>query len=103
MSEICTTCGLPKDLCVCETIAKETQKVSVSTIKKKFGKPYTRIEGLDDKEIDLRDLTKSLKNEFACGGSIKDGALELQGNHKVRVKKFLTEKMGFPPDSIKLE
>jgi translation initiation factor 1 len=43
MSEICTTCGLPKELCVCETIAKEAQKIVVTTTKKKFGKVYTVI------------------------------------------------------------
>jgi len=103
MSEICTTCGLPKELCVCESIAKETQKVQVSTIKKKFGKLHTIMTGLDEKEIDIKDLLKKLKGEFACGGTIKDGVLELQGNHKEGVKRFLTKKMGFPPDSIQLE
>ena len=38
MSEVCQDCGLPKDLCVCETIAKEQQKIEVSTEKRKFGK-----------------------------------------------------------------
>ena len=103
MSEICTTCGLPKDLCVCETIAKETQKIEVSTLKKKFGKIHTLVSGLDEKEIDLKDLVKRLKTEFACGGTIKEGKVELQGNHKEGVKKFLTAKMGFPPETIELE
>ncbi len=102
MSEICTTCGLPKDLCVCETIAKETQKIEVSTLKKKFGKIHTLLSGIDEKEINLKDLLKKLKTEFACGGTIKDRKVELQGNHKEGVKKFLT-KMGFPPETIELE
>lgn len=101
MSEICSTCGLPKDLCVCETIAKESQKIEISTIRKKFGKKYTLIEGIDGKEIDLKDTTKKLKNEFACGGTTKDGKIELQGDHKQNVKKFLV-KMGFPPETIEV-
>jgi len=102
MSEICSTCGLPKELCVCETIAKESQKIEVKTLKKKFGKIYTLIGGINEKEIDLKDLLKKLKSEFACGGTIKERQLELQGNHKQGVKKFLIE-MGFPQETIVLE
>ena len=82
MSEICSMCGLPKELCVCETIAKESQKIVVKTVKKKFGKKYTVIEGIDEKEINLKDLGKKLKARFACGGTSKEGKIELQGDHK---------------------
>ncbi len=102
MSEICTTCGLPKDLCVCETIAKETQKIEITTLKKKFGKIHTLIGGLDEREIDIKDLLKKLKGEFACGGTMKEGKIELQGNHKQGVRKFLVSR-GFPPETIELE
>jgi len=64
MNEICSTCGLPKDLCVCETIAKEMQSIKVKVIKKKFGKVYTVIEGVDPKQIDIKDLTKKLNTDF---------------------------------------
>ncbi len=72
MSGICSTCGLPQELCVCESIAKESQKVVVQTEKKKFGKVYTVISGLNTREIDIKDLFKKLKNKFACGGAIKE-------------------------------
>ena len=99
MSEICTTCGLPKELCVCEAIAKESQRITVGIDKKKFGKVYTVIEGIDSKEIDMKELTKKLKNKFACGGTTKEGRIELQGNHKQKVKGVLIES-GFSPDTI---
>ena len=99
MSEICPKCGLPKELCVCETIAKESQIIKVYVIKKKFGKKYTVIEGIDSKEIDLKDLTKKLKTKFACGGTAKEGKIELQGDHKQRVKENLVQ-MGFSQETI---
>ncbi|MBD3164880.1 stress response translation initiation inhibitor YciH [Candidatus Woesearchaeota archaeon] len=99
MSEICPKCGLPKELCVCETIAKESQEIKISLEKKKFGKPYTVIEGIDEKEIDMGDLTKKLKTKLACGGTSKDGKIELQGNHIQKVKKILLD-IGFSPDTI---
>lgn len=99
MSEICSTCGLPKELCVCETIAKESQQIRVYTVKRKYGKVYTIVDGIDEKEIDIKDLTKKLKSKFACGGTAKKGKVELQGNHKQGIKKFLVQ-MGFPRETI---
>jgi len=101
MAEICPQCGLPKELCVCETIAKEQQKIMVATEKKKFGKLNTIIKGLDAKEINLKDLAKKLKSKFACGGTVKDGNIELQGNHKQDMKETLVQ-MGFAPESIEV-
>ena len=102
MSEICPMCGLVKELCVCETIAKETQKILVYIEKKKFNKNYTIVEGIDAKEIDLKDLAKKLKSKLACGGTIKDGKIELQGEHKQKTKKILIE-YGFAPSSIDIK
>lgn len=102
MSEVCPNCGLPKELCVCEAIAKENQIITISIIKKKFGKKYTIIKGIDEKEIDMKDLTKKLKNKFACGGTVKKGIIELQGDHKLKVKKILVQ-MGFVPETIEVK
>jgi len=101
MSEICPVCGLLKELCVCETIAKESQKILVYIERKKFNKNYTIVEGIDAKEIDLKDLAKKLKSELACGGTIKGGKIELQGEHKQKTKKILID-YGFAPSSIEV-
>ena len=102
MGEICSICGLVKELCVCETIAKESQKISVYIERKKFNKNYTIIEGIDQKEIDLKDLAKKLKSELACGGTIKKGKIELQGEHKQRAKKILID-YGFFPGTVEVK
>lgn len=101
MSEICTTCGLPSELCVCETIAKESVKIKIFTIKKKFGKKYTVIEGIADKDINLKDITKKLKNKFACGGTSKGTKIELQGAHTQKTKEALVQ-MGFSAETIEV-
>ncbi|MBS3096339.1 translation initiation factor [Candidatus Woesearchaeota archaeon] len=101
MSEICPVCGLVKELCVCETIAKESQKISIFVERKKFNKNYTIVQGIDEREIGLKDLAKKLKSELACGGTIKDGKIELQGEHKQKVKVILV-KHGFMPSSIEI-
>ncbi|MBI2652630.1 translation initiation factor [Candidatus Woesearchaeota archaeon] len=101
MSEICQVCGLVKELCVCETIAKENQKILVYIERKKFNKNYTIVEGIDEKEIDLKDLARKLKSELACGGTTKEGKIELQGEHKQKTKKILINH-GFAPNSIEV-
>lgn len=96
---VCDVCGLPEELCVCEDIAREAQIINVTTTKRKFGKLMTVVEGIDDKDIDLKDLVKRLKTECACGGTYKDRRIELQGDHKAKVKATL-EKIGFPSNLI---
>ena len=98
---ICNKCGLPEELCMCESIAKETQKIVVSTEKRKFGKVYTTVTGVDEKDIDIKNLAKQLKNKFACGGTGKDGMVSLQGDHKSKVKDELV-KIGFAPETIEV-
>lgn len=100
MSEICDKCGLNKELCVCETIAKSEQKIRVRTVKRRFGKMATTIEGIEGKEINLKDLAKKLKEVFACGGTVKDGIIELQGDHVAKVRQKLVD-YGFEKDTIK--
>ena len=101
MGEICSTCGLPKELCVCETIAKESQTITVGVVKKKFGKKHTIVEGLNSTDLNLKDLTKQLKGKFACGGTVKKDIIDLQGNHSKQIKEVLIE-MGFSSDSIEI-
>lgn len=99
MAEICPKCGLPKELCVCETIAKEEQRIKIRREKRKFGKITTVIEGLDNKKIDLKDLAKKLKSQFACGGTVKGNSIELQGDHAQKSKEYLV-KYGFSKEMI---
>ena len=94
MAEICPVCGLPKELCMCEEIAREQQSVRISVDSRRYGKVVTVIDGIDENDIDINDLAKQLKNKCAAGGTSKDGRIELQGDHKKKVKAVL-EDMGF--------
>lgn len=97
---VCNQCGLPKDLCVCEAIAKEQQKITVSIEKRKFGKKYTVIEGLQ-KEVNMEEIMRKLKAKFACGGTAKNGKIDLQGDHHLRMKQALVD-LGFPQETIEV-
>jgi translation initiation factor 1 len=94
MSDICEVCGLPKEICVCEEIAREQQKITIAVDKRRYGKMMTVIDGINPHDTDMDTLISSLKSKCACGGTIKDGKIELQGDHRIKVKETL-EKMGF--------
>lgn len=100
MDEICEKCGLPKELCVCETIAKEKEKIRVSSIRRRYGKFITVVEGIG-KDADNKNILRALKQKLACGGTLKGDTIELQGNHKERVTEAL-KKMGFSGDQIEV-
>ncbi|MBT3814101.1 translation initiation factor [Candidatus Woesearchaeota archaeon] len=100
MVGVCNQCGLPQDLCVCETIAREQQKIKVFIEKRKFGKKYTIITGVG-KEANIDEILKTLKTKFACGGTAKNGQMELQGNHKLRIKQTLVD-LGFAEETIEI-
>lgn len=101
MVDVCNQCGLPQDLCVCEAIAREQQKITVAVEKRKFGKKYTIISGIK-KEANIDEILKKLKSKFACGGTAKNGRIELQGDHKSRIKTVLAD-LGFPEETVEVQ
>ena len=90
--------GLPTEADVFEEIAKNEQQIRVTTQTRRYGKKITLVEGFN-KHIDVKAIGKSLKEGLACGGTTKNGAIELQGDHKRKVRPLLV-KLGFPDESI---
>ena len=91
----CPKCGLPLEICACKAIEKGLGKIKITVEARKFGKIVTLIEGLPkDKE-----LLSTLKRRLACGGTYKDNKIELQGNHKNKLKKILVE-IGYNEENI---
>ncbi len=96
--EIDPRTGLPVDAIAWQDLAKSEQKIKVSTEKRRYGKVTTLVSGFD-KSIDVKATAKALKEKLACGGTVKDGIIELQGDHKRQVKPILI-KLGFSEDSV---
>lgn len=100
VGEICEKCGLPKELCVCEVVERESQKIKSYVTTRRFKKPVTIVEGISKESA--KTVLKDLKRKLACGGSYKEGNIELQGNHLMKIKGFLV-KLGFDEKQIEVE
>ena len=109
MDNICPKCSLPKELCICEEISKEEAIIKIKIEKRRYGRKVTVIEGLDP-DTNFHELLSKLKSACACGGTVKERGVEgikekrveLQGDHRRRIKKLLF-KWGFPQDNIVLQ
>ncbi|ABU82457.1 stress response translation initiation inhibitor YciH [Ignicoccus hospitalis] len=90
--------GLPPE--VCEQLMMDQQElIKIKLEKRKWGREVTIIEGLNLDNERLKKVAKQLKSKLATGGTVKNGRIELQGDHRDRVKKLL-EEMGYPPENI---
>jgi translation initiation factor 1 len=64
--------------------------------KQRGGKSVTVIEGLQIPEKDRETLLKQLKTGLGTGGTLRDGSLEIQGDHRDAIIATLT-KAGYSP------
>jgi translation initiation factor 1 len=86
---MCPHCGLPSKRCVCRknprAAAPAADGDGIARVRRekkgRKGKTVTTISGLPLCEEDLRDLAKELKRSCGSGGSVKDGVIEVQGDH----------------------
>jgi translation initiation factor 1 len=53
------------------------------------GKGVTLITGVPLDDEGLKQLAKSLKQKCGSGGSLKDGVIEIQGDHRDALEKEL--------------
>src|SRR5205823_14127399 len=55
---ICPTCGLPKEICVCEDLGRETTQLSVEMDTRRYGKAVTVVRGLETKPDEAEKLAR---------------------------------------------
>lgn len=83
--------GLPPELGIDEDLARAQQRATIRMEKRRYGKPVTIVEGLDPHDVDLPELASGLKRRLGTGGTVEDGRIELQGDHRKRVPDLLRE------------
>ncbi len=86
---MCPGCGAPVAQCRCRELKKKAQagatdgivRVSLET-KGRKGKGVTVVKGLGLAPEALAALGKQLKAACGSGGTVKDGTIEIQGDHR---------------------
>ena len=96
---ICPGCGWPARNCRCSTSATQpvpTRLVAKLRMEKKGrgGKTVTVVDGLPRNDAFLKELCQELKRACGTGGAVLEGAIELQGDLRERVRELLL-KRGF--------
>ncbi len=82
----CPECGRP--VASCECAAKRSGPKGDGNVrvgrqtKGRKGKGVTLITGLPLGEDGLKELARELKQKCGTGGTVKDGAIEIQGDHR---------------------
>ncbi|MDT7837942.1 stress response translation initiation inhibitor YciH [Aquabacterium sp. OR-4] len=93
---MCPACRQPLAACLCKTQAAAAAPRGDGTVRVGFetkgrgGKAVTVVRGLDDLTPDmLAQWGKQLRTACGAGGAVKDGTLEIQGDHRAKVLAWL--------------
>ena len=92
----CERCGKLESECSCppvvvppKRIPPETQTARIRLEKRPKGKVVTVVGNLDPDGNDLEALAATLKTKCGTGGTLKEGLIELQGDHRERAEVAL--------------
>jgi translation initiation factor 1 len=92
--DLSSIAGLPEELGIDQDLSKSQQQLSVHVDTRRYGKAVTVVSGFDLSKDDLRDVASQLKSKLACGGTVEDDSVELQGDHTGRIGDILRD-MGY--------
>ena len=93
---MCPKCGWPVDDCKCSSRTKSApvppRLIARLRIEKagRGGKTVTVVDGLPQNEAFLKGLLSELKKACGCGGALREGGIELQGDLRDRVRAYLS-------------
>jgi len=96
---VCPGCGHPLSACACSRASPAPTTPDRGVLvrresKGRKGKEVTLVTGVPLAPGELSELGQTLKKKCGSGGTVKDGVIEIQGDHRDRVVEVL-EGRGF--------
>lgn len=84
--KICPKCSRPVARCACKKSQKSLPGDGVVRVQRETkgrkGKGVTLITGIPLEGSELKAFAKKLKQRCGAGGAVKDGVVEVQGDHR---------------------
>jgi translation initiation factor 1 len=99
IGNLCPNCRRPVRECVCPKGAPGAAKAAGVRVgretKRRAGKGVTIISGLPMSPADIESLAAKLKKRCGSGGTVREGVIEIQGDHRDVIVAELA-KLGWP-------
>ncbi|ASK17800.1 MULTISPECIES: translation initiation factor Sui1 [unclassified Halomonas] len=93
----CPSCRESVDQCRCADTSEQARIADLDGIVRirretsgRKGKGVTTISGIPLSNAELKTLAKTLKKRCGTGGAVKDGIIEIQGDHRETLQQALT-------------
>jgi translation initiation factor 1 len=99
VGSLCPNCRRPVRECVCPKGVPGAAKPATvrvgREVKGRAGKGVTTVTGLPMSPADIDSLATRLKKRCGSGGTVRDGVIEIQGDHRDVIVEELI-KLGWP-------
>ena len=93
---ICPQCGNPISKCTCKKQAVRPRGDGVTRVQRESkgrkGKTVTLVTGAPLADKELRELLSDLKRLCGAGGALKEGVIEIQGDHRDIIFEMLKKR-----------
>ena len=93
---MCPNCGQSVAACNCSQQQKKAVQDGFVRVRREIkgrrGKTVTTITGIPLTDNELQELASELKRRIGTGGSVKDGVIIIQGDHRELITSILNDK-----------